>query len=81
MKKKLEDLSKRAQKLHARLMAGHWYDYSSHRIPQAMQELVEAGLVTTGGRVAEIRRCYIPTSRKFKDPLAWKQTPSPERVR
>lgn len=57
-------LSPRAQKLYDRLLAGHWYSWGDDRTPKSMQELLDAGLVGTLGRVEKVRRCYVPAGSK-----------------
>ena len=53
-------LSKRAEKLLARVRAGRWYPAYGRRTPKAMQELLAADLVGTSGRAAMIVACYVP---------------------
>ncbi len=62
---KTPEISNRAHKLLRRLRAGHWYPvYDNNgfnkRTPKAMQELIDAGLVNTSGRVQIIVACYVP---------------------
>lgn len=58
-------VSTRARKLLDRLRAGKFYPvWDSHglnrRTPKAMQELIDAGLVGTAGRVCLVVSCYVP---------------------
>jgi hypothetical protein len=53
-------LSKSAQNMLTRLRKGAWYTWDPNKMPKAMQELVDAGLVTTGGRVKVATRCWVP---------------------
>lgn len=55
-------LSKRAQTLLARVRRGAWYPEHDPRTPNAMQELIDAGLVNTRGRVQVVRSCYVPAT-------------------
>lgn len=58
-------LSKRATEMLHRLYEGRFYQaFTKGHIPKAMQELIDAGLVTTGGRVARIVLCYVPKGTK-----------------
>lgn len=57
-------LSPKAQKLWKRIQHGAWYSTSSPRTPAAMQELIEAGLVVTGGRVKSMESCFVPKGTK-----------------
>jgi hypothetical protein len=58
-------LSKRAIKMLHRLYEGQWYPaFIKGDIPKAMQELIDAGLVTTAGRIQRIVRCYVPKGTK-----------------
>lgn len=54
-------LSKRAEKLLARIKDGEWYPAFAKDTPAAMQELVDAGLVHHSGRVARAVLCFVPT--------------------
>lgn len=56
----MAELSNRAQRLLARVKAGHWYRPFNPNTPKAMQELVAAGLVSTTGRVVVIELAYVP---------------------
>lgn len=53
-------MTKRAEKLLARIRRGAWYPAFDKSTPQAMQELLDGGLVVTAGRVAVVRSCYVP---------------------
>lgn len=54
-------LSPRALKLLDRVRAGEWYPWTEPGSgPKAMQELVDAGLVTVCGRNEMVRACYVP---------------------
>lgn len=53
-------LSKAAQKMLTRLRQGAWYPWEPNKIPKAMQELIDAGLVGSCGRVKSIIRCWVP---------------------
>lgn len=59
-------LSKRAIKLLNRLYDEHFYPHTGEDAKEgsAMRELIDAGLVVSGGRVAVIRRCYMPVGVK-----------------
>lgn len=59
-------LSKRATKLLHRLYDEHFYPHDGADAPpgSAMRELIDAGLVVSGGRVARIIRCYLPKGVK-----------------
>ena len=61
-------LSKRAIKLLHRLYDGHWYSAVDGKVTPVMQELLEAGLVGTIGRVKVIERCFVPKGSK---PVNW----------
>ena len=64
MTQEAKPLSKRAQKMLERLRKGAWYTWDPRKTPKAMQELAEAGLVDTRGRVASIVRCWVPVGYK-----------------
>jgi hypothetical protein len=53
-------LSKRAEELLNRLQKGEWYRQYAKNTPAAMQELIDAGLVETAGRMPIIVSCYVP---------------------
>ncbi|RVH56231.1 hypothetical protein CN213_15910 [Sinorhizobium meliloti] len=54
-------LSTRAKKLFERVKAGEWYPWTGPGSgPKAMQELVDAELVTVCGRNEMVRACYVP---------------------
>ncbi len=53
-------LPKRAQKLWERVKDGEYYRPWDPKLPKAMKELQDAGLVATVGRVVVIERCYVP---------------------
>ncbi len=55
-------LSKRAEKLYARIKDGRWYPAYAKDTPAAMQELVDAGLVHHGGRIARAVLCFVPSA-------------------
>lgn len=55
-------LSKRAEKLFERIKAGGWYPAFANNTPAAMQELVDAGLIHHGGRVARAVLCFVPSA-------------------
>lgn len=55
-------LSKRAQKLYARVCEGRWYGAHTKSVPAAMAELESAGLVTTVGRPMIVALAYVPTT-------------------
>lgn len=58
-------LSKRATAMLHRLYEGAFYPCDiSGPIPKAMQELIDAGLVQSGGRVVKIARYYVPRGHK-----------------
>jgi len=58
---RLATVSKRAQKLYARINNyGRFYRAYEKNIPKAMQELLDAKLIQTGGRVNVIISCYVP---------------------
>lgn len=54
-------LSKRAEKLYARLKEGRWYRAYANDTPAAMKELVDAGLVQIAARVNVSEACFVPT--------------------
>lgn len=54
-------LTVRAQKLYERVCSGEFYFAYDPRTPKAMQELVDAKLVSMDGRPVVIRLCYVPT--------------------
>ncbi len=54
-------LSKHARNLLARIKQGRFYRPYDDRLPKAMKELEEAGLVTLTGRVVVIELAYVPT--------------------
>lgn len=56
----MSDLSKRAQNLLRRIKEGRFYPTHHPNTPKAMQELIDAKLVVTCGRVEVVRRCYVP---------------------
>ncbi len=56
----LPGLSMRAKKLLKRLHDGRWYRCYANDTPQAMGELVKAGLVEKAGRWTTIVACYVP---------------------
>ncbi len=53
-------ISKRATTLLHRLYEGHWYPDVTNMVGPVMQELIDAELVVSVGRVAKIVRCYVP---------------------
>lgn len=55
-------LSTRAKRLLDRVRDGAFYQAFGSRVPDSMQELVDAGLVTTTGRVVSVMACYVPTT-------------------
>lgn len=55
-------LSTRAQRLLERLREGAFYQTFGSRVPATMQELIDAGLVSTAGRVSQIVSCYVPST-------------------
>lgn len=55
-------LSTRAKRLLDRVRDGAFYQAFGSRVPDSMQELVDAGLVTTAGRVVSVMACYVPTT-------------------
>lgn len=57
-------LTKRAQALLARIRSGAWYVPYAGKTPKAMDELLAAGLVEIGGRVAVMYLAYVPTGTK-----------------
>lgn len=58
----MTDLSPRARKLLARLKTGAFYRPYDPKLPKAMQELIEAGLVTLTGRAVVFELCYVPSA-------------------
>lgn len=54
-------LSKRAEKTLARVKAGKFYRTYNRSVPDSMNELIAAGLVTTAMRVIVVERGYVPT--------------------
>lgn len=58
-------LSKPAQRLWARVSKPeHWYRIKFPHPGSYMQELIDAGLVTIGGRVNMVSLCYVPVGTK-----------------
>lgn len=57
-------LSKRATALLHRLYDERFYPDATNCVGPVMQELLDAGLVVSGGRVAKIVRCYMPKGVK-----------------
>jgi hypothetical protein len=57
-------LSPRAQKLYASVCSGKFYPVHGKNIPKCMDELIAAGLVVPGGRVASIILAYVPKGTK-----------------
>lgn len=55
-------LSRNAEKLLMRLRRGNWYPVFDKDTPKAMQELIDADLVWTTGRVAREVLCYVPST-------------------
>lgn len=55
-------LSARAEKLLVRVKEGSFYLPYSPKLPAAMKELENAGLVTLTGRVQSVILAYVPTS-------------------
>lgn len=53
-------LSKRAEKLYARLERGAWYMAFTGKEPKAMQELIDAKLVGIAGRPMVVAAAYVP---------------------
>lgn len=53
-------LSNRAEKLLERVERGEFYKQFDPKLPKAMEELVQAGLVGTAGRVVLVERFYVP---------------------
>jgi len=77
MKHESKPLSKHAQSLLKRLQRGRFYRPYNDRVPKAMKELVEAGLVTLAARPVVIVSAYVPTQgytpyveEKFDEPAA-----------
>lgn len=71
-------LSKSAERLLIRVHRGDFYLWDgaprnkNTKTPKAMQELVNAGLVVVGGRVARVVSAYVPKGTK---PLKCEQYP------
>lgn len=57
-------LSKRAIALLRRLYRGAWYPTFDKAPPAAMKELLDAGLVVSGGRVKTIIAAFVPKGTK-----------------
>lgn len=57
-----DGLSARARKLLERVRRGEYYRAHHERLPKAMKELEDAGLVTVTGRPIVFEACYVPTS-------------------
>lgn len=55
-------ISKRAEKLLSRIKRGEFYRAYDSRVPKAMRELEDAGLVSVTGRVVVIEACYVPAT-------------------
>lgn len=68
----MKKLSYHARDLLRRLKAGTYYpvDGVGRKVPRAMQELVDAGLVGQMGRIATIRVGFVPKGSK---PLRWEK--------
>lgn len=56
----MSKLSKRAEKMLRRVQAGEFYKLENYHNSPAMRELLDAGLVTTTGRVVIIEACFVP---------------------
>lgn len=67
MKKQTPKLSAGAVKIYNRMCKGAFYFAYDPKTPKAMQELIDAGLVTRAGRATQLRSCYVP--RKGFKPL------------
>lgn len=55
-------LSARAAALFERIKGGDYYPVYDAKTPKAMQELIDAGLVSKSGRVESIRLCWVPST-------------------
>lgn len=53
------ELSIRAQTLLARIERGHWYKPHTDKVPKAMQELIDHGLVRVAMRVESVAAAYV----------------------
>lgn len=57
----LAKCSKNAQSLMKRLLEHQFHLYvGSKKLPKCLDELIRAGLVVEGGRIAVAHRCYVP---------------------
>lgn len=59
-----DGLSANAKRLLARVRAGRWYAFDDPRTPDAMDELMNAGLVQTMARCRELVSCWVPVSTR-----------------
>lgn len=57
-------LSKRATKLLHKIYEGRFYPDTTNMVGPVMKELLDAGLVVSGGRVTKIVRCFMPRGVK-----------------
>ena len=75
---RLANCSVRARRLFARLCRGAWYPVypTSGRTPKAMQELIDAKLVTVMARAKVIEVCYAPRSARQGKPERFPATVS-----
>ncbi len=65
---KLSGLSARARALYGRLQEGRFYPAHADRLPKAMYELEDAGLVKLMARPELITVCWVPKgSVRFRD--------------
>lgn len=63
--KAIRELSPRAFALWCRVAnSARWYPLHDPHMPKVMQELWDAGLVTSMGRVALIKACIVPVGAK-----------------
>lgn len=76
-----QKLSKRALNLLHRIYEGHFEPaFASGNIRASLQELIDGGHITTGGRVVKIARYYVP-AKGFKGFTLDKMPPKPEWLR
>lgn len=56
-------ISPRASKLYSKICSGRFYRWS-HQPSALMKELIDAGLIVAGGRVASVVLCWVPQGTK-----------------
>lgn len=58
----MTELSKRAQKVLARIEAGHFYEVYGQKARKSLDELLAAGLITGGCRAVTLGAYYVPAT-------------------